>query len=158
MLFMSMSLLLLAALAILGIESIHISGSAALYPRVLIIASIALMLICTVQTWRGRANIPEDPELASLHTGSTGIRLRFAGFCLVWVVYPVMMPLFGFTASSVVALYLSSLLFGNTRHVATLLWTTVFVIVFAILLKLVIYVPVPSAWPDRMIDSLIYWL
>lgn len=156
MLFIAMSLLLLSALLVLGLGSIAISGPAALYPRVLIISGILLLIICSVQSWFGRANIPEDPELTSLHTGSTNIRVRFAAFCILWVIYPLAMPFLGFIASSVLAFYGSSLLFGNTRHIATLLWTIVFVVIFSILLKLVIYVPVPTAWPDKMIDSLIY--
>ena len=156
MLFIAMTALLLGSLAVLGIQSFSISGQAALYPQVLIGTGFVLLLVSSMQSWRRRASVEPDAELASLGSGRPSTRILFILFCLIWVAYPLLMPYFGFTATTVLAFYGSSMLFGNRRRVASLLWVVVFAVVFAVLLKTVIYVPVPEAWPDRLINSIIY--
>jgi hypothetical protein len=158
MLFLSMSGLLLGMLVILAVESLKISGSSAFYPQVLIGASILLLAWSSWRSWQARSLALADPELASLHTGTASIRLRFALFCVIWLVYPLLMPWAGFTASTVAVLYGSALLFGTKHPWLALVGILCFSIVFAILLKSVIYVPVPEAWPDRWINNLMYRL
>lgn len=158
MLFLVMSTLLLAGLALLGVESLKISGSSALYPQLLLGSSILLLVWTAARSWQTRASAPADPELASLHTGTSRTRLRFALFCAIWLVYPPLMMWVGFTASTVAVLYGSALLFGTTRPWLALFGIVCFSVLFAMLLKSVIYVPVPEAWPDRWINAFMYRL
>lgn len=158
MLFWSMSALLMAALGVLGVNSLKISGSSALYPQVLIGTSMVLLAWSTLRSWRERVSVPADPELASLHTGTTSMRTRFALFCAIWLVYPLLMTWIGFTASTAAVLYGSALLFGTTRPLFALVGILIFSVLFAVLLKSVIYVPVPEAWPDRWINAFMYSL
>lgn len=156
MLFLGMSALLLAGLAVLGFESLRISGPSGLYPQVLIGASIVLLVWNGLQSWRAGAIDAHDPELASLHTGVPRVRLRFALFCAIWLLYPLLMTWTGFIASTTIVLYGSALIFGSKRPWLALLGTLCFAIVFSILLKSIIYVPVPEAWPDKWVNALIY--
>jgi len=156
MLFLCMSALLLAGLAVLGVESLKISGPSGLYPQVLIGASMALLVWNGLQSWRARAIGANDPELASLHTGPTQALFRFALFCAIWLLYPLLMAWTGFIASTTIVLYGSAVLFGTARPWLALLGILCFTVVFSALLKSIIYVPVPEAWPDQWINALIY--
>lgn len=156
MLFLCMSAVLLVSLLILGVESLRISGPSGLYPQLLLGASVVLLIWNTLQSWRSGNISPNDPELASLHTGTTRVRLRFAAFCIIWLIYPPLMTWTGFIISTTLVLYGSVLLFGTTRPWWALFGILCFSIIFSILLKSIIYVPVPEALPDRWINALMY--
>jgi len=153
------SALVLVGLAVLGVESMNIQAgsAAALYPRVLIGASFILLLGCTLASLRRGAGKPaNDRELALMASGPPAAAWRFMLFCAIWIAYPLAMNLLGFTAATTLALWASALLASRRRPWVVLLMLLAFSVAFAVLLKTVIYVPVPSAWPDLLIDAVLY--
>lgn len=156
MIFLGITTVLLAGLSVLGVASLSITGPSALYPQVLIGSAFILLLICSGQHLRGHEVDQPDDELDALSAGSTPAKLRFALFCGIWLAYPLLLRPLGFTATTALTLYVSVLLFGVKRPLIAFLGTLGFAIVFAMLLKSVIYVPVPEAWADRLINSLMY--
>jgi hypothetical protein len=57
-----------------------------------------------------------------------------------------------------VALWVSLALLGGRPTIRAALGTAIFVVVFAVLIKSVLYVPVPVGWLDEQLDSLLYSL
>lgn len=156
MAYFGISAALLVSLLILGAESLQISGSSALYPQMLLGSSIVLLVWNGLKAWRADALSPDDPELASLYTGSTPVLLRFILFCAVWVLYPVFMTWTGFIASTVIVLFASVILFKTAHPWLALLGILGFTVLFSAMLKSIIYIPVPEAWPDRWLNALMY--
>jgi len=153
------SALVLIGLAVLGVESMNIEAgsAAALYPRVLIGAGFLLLLGLALASLRRGAGQPaNDTELSLMASGPAPAAWRFALFCAIWIAYPLAMSLLGFTAATTLALWASSLLASRRRPWLTLLALLVFTVAFAVALKTVIYVPVPAAWPDQLIDAILY--
>lgn len=88
-----------------------------------------------------------------------GRALRLAAVAAVWLAYVVALPYAGFMVASWVALFVSLAITHGRPSLSGALGTAAFVLVFAILIKIVLYVPVPQAWPDQQLDILLYeWL
>lgn len=148
--------LILGFLVLLGTSSLAIAEPASAYPRILISGAIIALAITAWREMQRPDGIAQDAELASLSAGPSGGRLAFLTFVVVWLAYPFAMNYLGFILTTVLALVLSSLILGSRRLVAVAASAIVFAVVFAFLLKTVIYVPMPLAWPDRLLDQAIY--
>ena len=149
-------LAVLGFLAVLGAFSLGIQGPAALYPRALLAGALVLVAITAWQELRGADGVRSDPELAALAAGPPGARSAFAAFVLVWLIHPFAMDAFGFILATAVAIVASCLALGFRRVPLVVGSAALFAILFSVLLKTVIYVPMPSAWPDRLVDQAIY--
>ena len=148
--------LVLAMLLALGASSLSIVGPAALYPQLLIAGALAALL---ATEWLGlRQPAPADGELAALGAGPAPARIGFGTFVLVWLAYPAVLFAFGFLLSTVIALVLSCLVLRIRRPAVIVGSSVVLSVLFAVLLRTVIYVPMPTGWLDRQVDQAIYAL
>lgn len=142
-------------LAVLAVGSLSISEKAAAYPQALIAASFVLVLVQLASVLPRRTESQtEAPDAASPPSVRAGTYLAL--FCLCWLLYPLLLVPFGFILATTLALFASISIFRIRRRWTALLGLFVFVVIFAVLLKTVIYIPVPEAWPDKIIDSIIY--
>lgn len=97
----------------------------------------------------------DDPDTALLPPLSSLPRL--AGFAAVWSAYVVALPQLGFMLATWLALTLSLALLSRLRWL-TPLWMALFVAVLALLMKVVLYVPVPQGFLDVRLDELLFRL
>lgn len=148
--------LVIGLLLALGVSSVSIDPSAARYPQVLIAGALIALTIAMVQERRQPGPAGSDPELASLSAGPMPARMAFGSFVLVWLAFPFVMGVLGFVLSTVIALVLSCLLLRIRRPAVVVASSVVLAVAFAVLLRTVLYVPMPSGWLDRHIDQVIY--
>ncbi|MCA8906491.1 MAG: tripartite tricarboxylate transporter TctB family protein [Rhodospirillaceae bacterium] len=150
--------ILVAVLAAIVWQSTEIRGSAAIYPIVVSIGA----LVCSVAFLVARALAPAPQGDGGPAIGlrlPAGRALRLAAVAAVWLAYVVALPYAGFMVASWVALFVSLAITHGRPSLSGALGTAAFVLVFAILIKIVLYVPVPQAWPDQQLDILLYeWL
>lgn len=149
-------ILVFGLLLVLGASSLSIDGSAARYPQVLIAAALVALTMALLQERRQPDPVGHDAELASLAAGPGPARTAFCGFVLVWLVYPFVMGVLGFVLSTVLALVISCLLLRIPRPALIIACSVVLAVGFAVLLRTVLYVPMPTGWLDQQIDQAIY--
>lgn len=149
--------ILVAVLAAIVWQSTEIRGSAAIYPMVVSIGA----LVCCVAFLLARLLAPApggNGPVIGLKLPA-GKALRLAAVAAVWLAYVVALPYAGFMVASWVALFVSLAITHGRPSLAEAFGTLAFVLVFAVLIKVVLYVPVPQAWPDHQLDMLLYdWL
>lgn len=148
--------LVFGLLLALGASSLSIDASAARYPQVLIAGALIALTTALLTERRHAALSGGDTELASLAAGPAPERTAFGGFVLVWLAFPFIMGVLGFVLSTVIALVLSCLLLRIRRPALIIASSVVIAVAFAVLLRTVLYVPMPSGWLDQRIDQVIY--
>ena len=148
--------LVFGLLLALGASSFAINASAAWYPQILITGALVALTIGLLQERRQPVPVGSDPELAALAAGPAPARTAFGGFVLVWLAFPFVMGVLGFVLSTVIALVLSCLLLRIRRPAVVIASSIVLAVAFAVLLRTVLYVPMPSGWLDQRIDQVIY--
>lgn len=126
-------------------------GAAALYPQLVAGAAAALALAWAAAAWRDAA---VDAELAALAVAPP----RLALFAAIWLAYPLALAAIGFLAASWAALALTALALGTRRPFAVAVALAPTVLAVALLLRLVVYVPLPAAWPEMQLDRLLFLL
>lgn len=82
--------------------------------------------------------------------------VRLLAFAALWTAYIVVLPYWGFMLSTWLALVLSLALVRGRPTVRGALGTALFVFVFAVLIKSVLYVPVPQGALDTQLDEVLY--
>lgn len=145
-------------LGLLAFSSFDIRGPAAIYPRVLIASALVLLVMTAFIELRRPDGASGDAELQMLVSGPNSGRARFAVFAGAWLAYPLVLPMLGFVFATTLMLIISARVVGFRGLPRLTVGSLVFALTFAVALKTVIYVPVPSAWPDRLIDSMVYAL
>lgn len=148
--------LVFGLLIALGTSSFSIDAAAARYPQVLIAGALVALTVALLQKRRQPAPVGSDAELAALAAGPAPAQMAFGGFVLVWLAFPFVMGALGFVLSTVIALVLSCLLLRIRRPVVVVASSIVLAVAFAVLLRTVLYVPMPSGWLDQRIDQVIY--
>lgn len=83
---------------------------------------------------------------------------RVAAFAALWAAYVLALPPLGFILATWIALAASVALTRARLRSPDLLWTAAFVGTLAVLMKVVLYVPVPQGWLDERLELLIYSL
>lgn len=150
-------LLLTGALAALAWQAAGIGGAAPGYPLVVTAAGV---LFAMVWLAAGLLTAPvEDPAGRGADLSGRAAWLfhaRALAFLGVWAAYVATLETLGFIIGSWLALCLSLLVLGGRLRLRAVAGTAVFVAVLAVLLKSVLYVPVPQAWADVQLDVLLY--
>ena len=147
--------LLIALSGVLFWQATLIGGGAGVYP---LVVTGAALLLCVAYTARQaiqgvRAWPGEAPYAIPARTLP-----RVAAFAAIWAGYVFAIPVLGFILASWIALVASTLAIRARLGVVDVLWPAAFVMVLAVLLKVVLYVPVPQGWLDERLDVLIYSL
>jgi hypothetical protein len=143
-----LSVLLLIVLALMVWRSALVPGPAATYPLVVSLCAFAMVLLLTVLSLR-KAEAPAASSAGGVRPTPMGWG-RLAAFIVLWLAYVMV--------STWVALWVSLALLGGRPTIRAALGTAIFVVVFAVLIKSVLYVPVPVGWLDEQLDSLLYSL
>jgi hypothetical protein len=144
---------LVAAMATILWQANQITRSAAAYPMA--IAGIALLcsgllLISQLIGAPDHTGSSEIPRLSRLQL------VRLIGFAAVWIAYVVLLPRLGFMLSSWMALSLSLTITRGRLNLSAIAGTAVFVLLFAVLIKVVLYVPMPQGWLDEQLEIVLY--
>jgi len=148
--------LLLALALIMAWEAFQIGGPAGVYPIAITLGTSAVAACYLVmEVVRGGADMPaatlvERPTPAAV--------VRTVAFAAVWLIYVLALPYLGFVASTWIALYAALALSFGTLSVWSAVSSGLFTLILAILMKTILYVPVPQGWADTTLDVLIYRL
>jgi hypothetical protein len=134
-------------------QATKLSGQASVYPIFVTAGAFLFSIAYTVRqaavanSWPGEA--PYSIPMSALP--------RVAVFALIWTLYVIALPRAGFIIATWVAITVSSLVIGRLSLLRPL-WIAIFVIVLAVLLKVVLYVPVPQGWLDIQLEVFLYSL
>jgi putative tricarboxylic transport membrane protein len=147
--------LLIALSGTLFWQATLIGGGAGSYPMVVTGAAVLLCLAYAArQALQGAEAWPDEAAPAI----PARTLPRVAAFAAIWAAYVLALPVLGFILASWIALVASTPAVRARLGLGDILWTAVFVLVLAVLLKVVLYVPVPQGWLDERLDVLIYSL
>lgn len=144
---------LIIALATILWQAIQITGSAAAYPIVIAGSALlcsGLLLISHVIGAPDSTGLSELPRLSRLQF------VRLLGFAAVWIAYVVLLPRLGFMLSTWISLSLSLAITRGKPSVSAIAGTAVFVLLFAVLIKIILYVPMPQGWLDEQLEIFLY--
>lgn len=150
----ALSLLLSAGLAVVVARTLQASGALADYTVLISIAALLCCLVLAAAHVRGRA--AAGPAVGAMAGLSRAALVRLAAFAAVWVAYVLVLPSLGFVLSTWLVLVLSLSLMRGRPTLAVVFGTALFVLVFAVLIKAVLYVPVPQGALDTWLDELLY--
>lgn len=150
--------LLFAAAAYLFWVATQLRVEVALYPMLVTGGAASFLLIHGMRMLRlPHMTAPDEDDGTAVMLPPLDVVPRLAGFAAVWAGYVVTLPKLGFILSTWVALTLSLALVARLR-LLTPLWMALFVAVLALLMKVVLYVPVPQGFIDVLLDELLYRL
>lgn len=152
---LAFSAVLIAVLAAILWQAVQITGSAAAYPIIVSAGALACSAVLLATQVLRPADGAEVPAAFAL---PPALALRLVAFGSVWIAYVVLLPHAGFMIATWAALAVSLALTAGRPRIGAVLGTAAFVLVFAVLIKVVLYVPVPQGWPDRQLDTLLYGL
>lgn len=144
---------LVAIMATILWQAIQITGSAATYPIAIAGSALlcsGLLLVSHAVDAPNRTGPSESLRLSRLQL------VRLIGFAAVWMVYVVLLPRLGFMLSTWMALSFSLAITRGRPSVSAIAGTAVFVLLFAVLIKIVLYVPMPQGWLDEQLELLLY--
>lgn len=143
--------------AVLGVQSLHLTGMARIYPTVFIIAVIVGTLAMTARELlvsSGSVSVPAD--VARLLTLSGGSLARLLAFVVAWVAYPAVMATLGFMVATTVAVSASLWLLKVRRVGLIVPSAAVFAICLAVLFTTLFYIPTPSGFLDYRLAHLLF--
>lgn len=136
-------------------QAVQIEGRAGVYPIVVTSAAVLFSLAYTLrQAILGGGIWPSGPSFAIALSSAP----RVASFAVIWTVYVLVLPTVGFIIATWLALIASIGVVSRQFRLLDTVWTAVFVLVLAVLMKIVLYVPVPQGWLDEQLEIFIYSL
>ena len=147
--------LLITISGLLFWKATTLSGQAALYPMIVTGGAFGFSLAYTLQ---------QAISAAGARAGQTAIEIprrslpRVTLFAATWSGYVLTLPGAGFMVATWLALCLSLLAVRGRLRVAEVAATAAFTVTLAVLMKVVLYVPVPQGWLDLQLEILIYSL
>jgi hypothetical protein len=144
---------LVAAMATILWQAIQITSSAAAYPMSIAGSALLCSGLLLVSRFTGapdHTGSSEIPRLSRLQL------VRLISFAAVWIAYVVLLPRLGFMLSSWMALSLSLAITRGRPGMSAIGGTAVFVLLFAVLIKVVLYVPMPQGWLDEQLEIVLY--
>lgn len=146
------SLFLLLSLTLFW-QAFGIAGPAGLYPTVVTGGTVLFSAAYLVQqVLRRRATGPDRTAFAL----TPGVIARTALFILSWVAYVLLLPYGGFIVTTVAALLTSLWILRGRLGTTDFLAVAAFVLGLAVVMKVVLYVPVPQGWLDQQLELLLY--
>ncbi|WAP66902.1 tripartite tricarboxylate transporter TctB family protein [Jiella pelagia] len=134
-------------------QALQLSGPASVYPLVVTSGALLFSLSYTVMRVVGGF----DDGASSFEIPRATIA-RVAGFVAVWLAYVLLLPTGGFILTTWLALLVSLAIVRGRLGLVDALATALFVAVLAVLMKTVLYVPVPQGWLDESLETLLYRL
>lgn len=144
---------LFAALSVVLWQAFQLEGGAAFYPRVVLsgaFLSAGLLLLSQV------AGSTSAQQRKAVRPREFGQLARVTVFVLIWAGYVFLLFRLGFMVATWLALT-SSLAVARARTSLTeMLAVAAFVLVFTVLIKFVLYVPMPQGWLDERLEILLY--
>ena len=145
--------LLIALSCALLWQAMQIEGQAAVYP---IFVTAGAVLFSVVYTVRQAVVANGWPAEAPYAVPSSTIP-RVALFVVIWTIYAMALSYLGFMVATWLALLASRLAIGRFSALQPL-WIALFVLIMTVLLKVVLYVPVPQGWLDIQLEIFLYSL
>jgi hypothetical protein len=151
---------ILAALTgMLSWLALGIRGPAAVYPMIVLNTALVLLLATGFAEGRRRAPLgATDPELGALVSPAGGGLGACLAFAALWVTYPFVIPATGFIVATGITLSLSLVLLGMRRYLVIVLGVVLFTLALSVVMRLVIYVPMPAVGLDEALDRLLFAL
>lgn len=145
--------LLIALSCVLLWQAVQIEGQAAVYPIVVTGGAVLFSLVYTIRQAVVANGWPREAPYAV----PTSTIPRVVLFIAIWTIYVIALAYLGFMVATWLALAASSLVIGRF-NVLQPLWIALFVLIMAVLLKIVLYVPVPQGWLDVQLEIFLYSL
>jgi hypothetical protein len=145
--------LLIALSSVLLWQAVQIDGQAAVYPILVTGGAVLFSVVYTVRQailangWPAEVPYAVPPSTVP----------RVALFVAIWTIYVIALGYLGFMVATWLALVASSLAIGRFRALQPL-WIALFVLIMTVLLKIVLYVPVPQGWLDIQLEIFLYSL
>lgn len=146
--------LLIAASAFLLWHALQIRGGAAVYPVTITAGALLFSLVYAVVQMRAVSGWPQPAPYSIPRT----ILPRVILFVAIWSLYVVALPTLGFIIATWMALVASYYTVARGPSLLTPIWIAIFIGILAVLLKLVLYVPVPQGWLDTQLEIFLYSL
>lgn len=147
--------LLIVLAGVLVWQAAQIQGSAGVYPVVVtggaLLFSLSYTLQRVVRGW-------DQPLADTPFSVPRQAALRVGAFVAVWFAYVVLLPHGGFILTTWLALLASLVIVRGRVTLLDAAATALFVVVLAVLMKIVLYVPVPQGWLDQSLETLLYRL
>ncbi|MBP1849265.1 tripartite tricarboxylate transporter TctB family protein [Rhizobium halophytocola] len=144
--------------AILGYQALDITGMAMVYPMVLVVLVLVGSLGTFAVTAIWRQPIVASADAAHLATARGPELTRLLSFCLLWVCYPVALPIAGFLVSTILAMTISFWLLKMGRPIVGFFGAVVFALALSVLFATVFYIPVPQGVVDTWLTEYLYTL
>jgi len=123
------------------------------YP--LVVTSGALIFSLSYAVMRAVNGWDEGPVPFSMPRSTLP---RVTVFVLVWLAYVLLLPYGGFILATWLALLASLAIVRGRFGLVDAMSTALFASVLAVLMKTVLYVPVPQGWLDQSLEILLYRL
>ena len=134
-------------------QALQIQGPAGVYPIVMTCGALVFSGAYLIQqVVRSLASGPQEISVAF----SAATIVRAGVFAGIWTAYVMLLPYGGFVVTTWVALVACLGVLKGRVRIGDVLSTALFVLVLAVLMKTVLYVPVPQGWIDRTLDVLLY--
>jgi hypothetical protein len=133
-------------------QATMLSGQAALYPMIVTGGALIFSMAYTVHQALAAGDAQPALEIPRKSL------LRVVLFVAIWSAYVLALPLAGFMIATWLALCVSLLVVRGALHFVDALATAAFTVTLAVLMKVVLYVPVPQGWLDVQLEILIYSL
>lgn len=134
-------------------QALQLSGPASVYP--LVVTSGALLFSLSYMVMRVVGGFDDG---TSPFTVPRQAIARVAGFVAIWLAYVVLLPTGGFILTTWLGLLVSLAIVRGQLGLVDALATALFVALLAVLMKTVLYVPVPQGWLDESLETLLYRL
>lgn len=149
---------LFAYFGALAYQTTHLSGLTAAYPGFVLSVLWVLLIGIAISEFRRRGKLNLDIELAEFWPALRGPRAALAGFIAVWLIYVLILNPVGFLGATALAVAASLLLLGLRGLWRIAAGSLAFSLAMAVLVKTVLYIPVPLAAPDIALERLIFLL
>lgn len=140
----------------LAYQTAHLPGPSATYPGYVLGVLWILLIGIAISELRRSGKISVDAELAEFWPALLRHRAALAGFISLWLVYVLILNAVGFLAATTLAVAAGLVLLGSRGMGRIAGGAVAFSLVLAVLVKTVLYVPVPQAVPDLALERLIF--
>lgn len=143
---------------VLAFQATSLSGPAAAYPGYILGSLLVLLIGVAISEFRQGGKLHLDPELADFWPAFRQPRVALTGFIGVWLTYALILNEIGFLVATAFAVATGLLLLGQDRLLRIAGGAVGFSLAMSILVKVVLYIPVPLAFTDLALERLIFIL
>lgn len=147
--------ILIAASGFLFWQATMLRAEAALYPMIVTGGALLFTISYLVQQTVLRGDGWSGAERFVLPRRALP---RVAVFAAIWSGYVLALPVAGFMVASWLALWLSLVVVRGALRWADALGSAAFTLVLSVLMKVVLYIPVPQGWLDIQLEIFIFSL